>query len=70
MSIRNTLEIAVNIALVLGLVILILGVGSWVLTLSQRFHLSTEAILIIFGCMILIFSILAARLFSRVGHYA
>jgi len=60
------MEILVNMVLALGFLILILGIGLWVLNLSQQFNLSTEAILVIFGCIFLVFGVLAAKLFSKV----
>jgi len=60
-------EKGVNAALILGFLILVLGIGLWVLSVSQSAHLSGEAMLIIFGCVFLLFGALAARVFSKVG---
>ena len=65
MPLRDTIETIVNIILVLGFIILVSGIGLWILNLSQRLYLSTEAMLVLFGSIFLIFGTLAARLFSR-----
>lgn len=65
---RETIEKGINAALVLGFLILALGIVAWIFSLTQRFHASAETMLVIFGCMILILSVLAAKVFSKVGN--
>jgi cytochrome c biogenesis protein CcdA len=67
MTLRNAVEKGVNAVLILGFLVLVLGIGLWVLSASQSAHLSAEAMLIILGCMFLFFGALAARVFSKVG---
>jgi hypothetical protein len=67
MVIRDSIETIVNIVLALGFIILVIGIGLWVFNLSQRFCLQKEAMLVIFGCLLLIFGALAAKLFAKVG---
>jgi len=59
------LEKAVNAILALGFIILVLGIGLGILGLSQRMHLSTEAILVVLGLMLLLVGAFAAKLFER-----
>jgi cytochrome c biogenesis protein CcdA len=67
MALRDRVEKGVNAVLLFGFLILVLGIGLWVLSTSQSLHLSTEAMLIVFGCIFLTFGALAAKVFSRVG---
>jgi hypothetical protein len=53
---------------VLGFLILALGIVAWIFTLTQRFHASAEAMLVVFGGIILALTILAAKVFSKVGN--
>ena len=68
MSLRNNVERGVNSALALGLIILLLGIGLWLVTLSQRLQLSLEAMLILFGLMFLLFAAMAAKVMSKVEN--
>ena len=68
MRLKDSIEIAVNIALGLGFIILLFGIGLWVFNLSQRFRLSTEVLLIIYGCIFLFMGALAAKVFSKIGN--
>ena len=68
MSARDTAEKGVNFLMALGFILLALGILSWLFSLSQSYSLSGQAMLVIFGCMILILSALAAKVFSRVGN--
>lgn len=67
MALRNAVEKGVNTALILGFLALVFGIGLWVLSISQSAHLSTEAMLIIFGCIFLLFGAFASKVFSKVG---
>jgi len=66
MSARDTAEKVVNVVLVLGFILLALGILSWLFNLSQRYYLSTQAILILFGFVLVILSVLASRIFTKV----
>jgi len=68
MPIRETIELAVNAFLVIGFIMLMLGVGLWLFNLSREFYLSIELMLIIFGCVLVVFGILAAKIFTKVGN--
>jgi hypothetical protein len=65
---REKIEKGVNAILLLGFLFLILGIGMWIISISQYFRLSIEGILIIFGCIFLLFGAFAAKVFSRVGN--
>ena len=66
MQLRDTIEIIINIVLYIGFIILIFGVGLWIFNFSKSIYLSTEAMLVIFGCIFLIFGTFAAKIFSKV----
>jgi len=66
MSARDTAEKVVNVVLALGFVLLALGILSWLFNLSQRYSLSAQAMLILFGSMLVIMGVFAARLFTKV----
>jgi hypothetical protein len=68
MSARETAEKAVNLLMALGFILLALGILSCLFNLSQSYSLSGQAMLVVFGCVILILSGLAAKVFSRVGN--
>jgi len=61
-------EKTVNITLALGLIILLLGIMLWFFSFSQRSRLSSEAMLVIFGLILLLFGVIAAKVFSKVGN--
>ncbi len=66
MSARDAAERIVNIVLALGFILLALGIFSWLFNLSQSYSLSGQAMLILFGCVLIIISLFASRVFSRV----
>ena len=67
MPLRETIETIINLSLALGFIIMVIGIGLWIYNLSQQFSLSIETLLIILGCVVLIFGALAAKLFTKVG---
>ena len=64
---RDTIELAVNAVLVIGFIMLVLGVGLWIFNVSREFYLPIESMLTILGCILVIFGILAAKIFTKVG---
>jgi hypothetical protein len=66
MALRDRIEKGVNAVLLIGFVVLALGIGLWILSLSERFHASPETMLVVLGCTLLILGALAAKVFSRV----
>jgi len=66
MALRDKIEKGVNAVLLTGFIVLALGIGLWILSLSERFQASLETMLVVFGCMLLILGALAAKVFSRV----
>ena len=66
MTARDTAERMVNVVLALGFILLALGTLSGLFSLSQRYSLSTQAMLIVFGFVLVIIGVLASRLFGKV----
>jgi hypothetical protein len=66
MTARDTAERMVNVVLALGFILLALGTLSGLFSLSQRYSLSGQAILIVFGFVLVIIGVLASRLFGKV----
>jgi hypothetical protein len=68
MASRESIEKGVNAVLILGLLVLVLGIGLWMANLLQSVHASAEAMLIVFGLLLLILGAFAAKLFTKVGN--
>lgn len=67
MTIKETLEAIINTIIVGGFLLLILGVCYWTYAFTQQYSLSTELKLIVISIILLVFGIIAAKLFSQVG---
>ena len=66
MPAKDVIETAVNAAIALGFLAFAAGVGIWVYNFCIRFGLSLEIILLIFGLMIVVLGLMAAKIFSKV----
>ena len=64
MPAKGIIETAVNVAIALGFVIFAAGVGIWVYNFCVRFGLSLEITLVIFGLMVIVLGLFAAKIFS------
>jgi len=61
---REIIEKCVNLGLLLGFVILVLGVLLWLLEISARFRFTLATSLVVGGVVFLIFALLATKIVS------
>ena len=66
MPVKDIIETAVNAAIALGFIVFAAGVGILVYNFCIRFCLSLEITLVVFGLMIIILGLIAAKIFSKV----
>lgn len=66
MPAKDIIETAVNAAIALGFIVFAAGVGILIYNFCIRFGLSLEVTLVIFGLMIIVLGLIAAKIFSKV----
>ena len=66
MPTKDIIEKAVNAAIALGFTVFAAGVGILVYNLCIRFGLSLEITLVVFGLLIIMLGLIAAKIFSKV----
>ena len=66
MPTKDIIEKAVNAAIALGFIFFAVGVGILVYDFCIRFGLSVEITLVVFGLLIIILGLIAAKIFSKV----
>ena len=66
MPAKGIIETAVNVAIALGFIVFAAGVGIWMYNFCVHFGLSLEITLVIFGLMVIVLGLIAAKIFSKV----
>ena len=66
MSFREKVSYAITGLILLGLLVLGIGIVLWLSRLIAQFHLAVEYVIVLAGFLIVIFGILAAKIFSKV----
>jgi len=62
---RDLLEMAVNLMLLVGFIVFVIGTLVWVVVLLLRSSAPAELYLVVLGAILIMFSLLTSRVLSR-----